>query len=128
MKVLIHIVLFSLVFSLYAKLHVCINYIINQKYYAEVLCEKKSEPESCCKGKCAMEKELINVSEKENTSANSAAKNNTPVLKIGKTEEALCLSLRLNNYKNLISIINSPYTKKECVGEVFRSKKPPAFS
>lgn len=120
--------MFSLVFSLYAKLHVCINYIINQKYYAEVLCVNKEVKNSCCKGKCAMEKELINVSEKENTAASSSAKSNTPVLKIGKTEEALCLSLRLNNYKNLISVINSPYTKKECAGETLKSNKPPAFS
>lgn len=121
MKVLIHIVLFSLLFSIYAKLHVCINYIANQKYYAEVLCEKKAEPESCCMGKCAMEKELLNVTEKDEDKNNAKQ----PVLKIGKTEEALCLSLKLTNYKNLISVINSHYTKKECVGHQFKNNKPP---
>jgi len=104
---------------------VCIKYIVNQKYYAEVLCEKKAEPQSCCHGKCAMEKELINLTEKEDASTSSAAKNKTPVLKIGKTEEALCVSLRLNNFKDLTSIINSPYAQKECIGEIFKKSKPP---
>lgn len=125
MKVLIHITLFALLFSIYAKLHVCLKYIANQKYYAEVLCEKKAEPESCCKGKCAMEKELIKLTEKEDASASSAAKNNTPSVKIEKTEEALFKLLKLGNFKSLISIINSPYTKKECVGEASKSVKPP---
>ena len=121
MKILIHITLFALVFSLYAKLQVCVNYVVNQKYYAEVLCEKKSEPESCCMGKCAMEKELMNVTEKEEDK-NSAKQ---PVLKIGKTEEALCEALLLTNFKNHISTINSLYLNKECEGNFFKITKPP---
>ncbi len=127
MKILIHIALFAIVFSLYAKLHVCINYIINQKYYAEVLCEKKAEPESCCHGKCAMEKELMNVTEKEDASTSSAAKNNTPILKIGKTEEALCHSLKLVNFKKQICSINSIYLQKESAGTFFKINKPPCI-
>jgi len=121
-RVLIHIVLFSLVFSLHAKLHVCINYIVNQKYYAEVLCEKKSEPESCCKGKCAMEKELVNVAEKEE----NKSQNKTPVLKIGKTEEAICVKLSLNKNQRFVSTIYTPYTKKESVRQTFKLNKPPS--
>lgn len=122
MKVLIYITLFTLIFSLYAKLHVCINYIINQKYYAEVLCEKKAEPESCCQGKCAMEKELMNVTEKEE----NKSQNQTPVLKIAKTEEAICVQLSLNKNQRFVSTIYTPYTKKESVGQTFKLNKPPS--
>lgn len=121
MKVLVHITLFALLFSLYAKLHICLKYVAYQTYYAEVLCENKNVEESCCKGKCAMEKELINVTEKEE----DKTQNQAPVLKIAKTEEALCSSIKLINFKGLTSVIHSPYTKKECVGINFKTNKPP---
>jgi hypothetical protein len=43
-----------------------VNFKINQDYIANNLCVKKAEPDNCCKGKCQLEKELIET-EKEST-------------------------------------------------------------
>jgi len=73
-------------FSLYARLQVCVNYLVNQKYYAEVLCENKAVKNSCCKGKCVLGKELANIGAKEN---NSPSKDQGQSFKTSKGEEAI---------------------------------------
>lgn len=80
------ILLFALLFSIFAKLQVCISYFVNQEYYAEVLCENKDEEDSCCKGKCAMEKELVSLTEKEDP---QSSKNPNSEIKITKIEDAI---------------------------------------
>jgi hypothetical protein len=49
------------------KIAILINFKINQEYIAENLCVNKDEPESCCEGKCQLEKELIKEEKKEKT-------------------------------------------------------------
>jgi hypothetical protein len=69
-----------------------------------------------------MEKELVNVTEKEE----NKSQNQTPVLKIAKTEEAICVKLSLNKNQRFVSTIYTPYTKKESVGQTFKLNKPPS--
>jgi hypothetical protein len=39
------------------------NYLVQYKYYVEVLCENKNKPELKCNGKCHLAKELKTVEE-----------------------------------------------------------------
>ena len=106
MKFFVYSLLFSLLFSLGAKLHIFANYFINQAYYAEVLCKNKAVKNSCCKGKCAVEKELVDLSSKEE---DPNAGTQQQLIKFSKAEEALCRSLSLNFTSELLSIVNTPY-------------------
>lgn len=89
MRLLVFSILLAFCFSTGARLWVCVNYLVNQKYYAEVLCKNKSVKNSCCKGKCALEKELADLEKKDDPGQ-------APQLKLAKAEEALCTSVRLN--------------------------------
>ena len=48
---------------LFLKVGVCVNYVVQYKYYVEVLCKNKNKPEYKCNGKCHLAKELINIDE-----------------------------------------------------------------
>lgn len=82
-----------MLFSLYARLQICLNYAVNQDYYATVLCENKAVKNSRCKGKCAMQKELANLSAKEDV---PVSKNDNGLFKINKAEEALVSIFNFN--------------------------------
>ncbi|MDM1553601.1 hypothetical protein PYS58_17830 [Chryseobacterium indologenes] len=45
-----------------------INYAVNYDYIVKNLCEKKDIPQSTCKGKCYVEKELAKTEKQSNTS------------------------------------------------------------
>jgi len=121
-KFFIYTVLFSILFSLFAKLQVYVNYFVNQQYYAEVLCENKEVKESCCHGKCAMEKELVTLNEKEQE---QPAKNDNSVLKITKVEQAVSHSI--SSFMNVvfISFINTPFSGQPEKGIFTTLFKPP---
>jgi len=121
-KILVYTILFAVLFSLFARLQVYINYIINQKYYAEVLCENKQVKDSCCHGKCAMEKELVNLSQEEEE---QPAGSENAVIKFSKVEEALCHSQKLFIGTRLISLINTPFAGKPVNREIAPAFKPP---
>lgn len=97
--------LFSILFSLYTKLHVCINYALNQDYYSEVLCENKEVENSCCKGKCAVEKELSDLGKKEEP---QPGKNNPERDKLSKSEEALTAGFGVPLLRPLLSVVITP--------------------
>jgi len=92
LKVLVYTALFSILFSLGARLQVCLNYAFNQGYYAAVLCENKGVKNSCCQGKCAVQKELADLDKKEDQ---QPAKNSSSILKISKASEILPSAYRL---------------------------------
>jgi len=48
-----------------AKLAIIINFEANREYIAKNLCEKKDEPDSCCKGSCQLNKSLEQEEENE---------------------------------------------------------------
>lgn len=58
--------LLSINFGLFQSLTVVLNYLVNYEYYSEVLCVNKDVEDSCCHGKCAMEKELVSKEQDEN--------------------------------------------------------------
>lgn len=68
----------------FANLVVCLKYLSNQKYYETVLCEKKEVKDNCCKGKCAMEKELNALNDDPDSNQKGI-----PKLKTEKLSEAL---------------------------------------
>jgi len=45
-----------------------VNYAVNYDYIVKNLCEKKSIPQSTCKGKCYVEKELAKTEKQSNNS------------------------------------------------------------
>jgi hypothetical protein len=96
LKVLIYTVLFSILFSLGARLQVCMKYAFNQDYYATVLCENKGVKNSCCKGQCAVQKELADLDKKEEQ---QPGKSGSSILKISKSSEILPASYRLCVYR-----------------------------
>lgn len=121
-KILVYTILFAVLFSLFARLQVYINFIINQKYYAEVLCENKEVKDSCCHGKCAMEKELVNLSQDEE---DQPASSENSVIKFSKVEEALCRSQKLFIQILFISLINTPFAGKLVKRDIAPAFKPP---
>lgn len=68
-----------------------------------MLCKNKAVKNSCCKGKCAVEKELTDLEKKEDPGTNS------PVLKIGKVEEALCSSHDFHLFDQAFTLISTPF-------------------
>lgn len=64
--------LLSFVFQNGTKLYIIVNFAINQDYIAKNLCVNKDVPESCCEGKCHLEKELIEEEKKEEGKENSS--------------------------------------------------------
>ncbi|WP_390450408.1 hypothetical protein [Chryseobacterium sp. Alg-005] len=47
-----------------------VNYAVNYEYIVKNLCENRNKPESTCKGKCYVEKELAKT-EKQTTTAST---------------------------------------------------------
>jgi hypothetical protein len=47
-------------------LYSIIRFTINQEEIAKTSCVKRSEPKSCCKGKCQLEKELVQNQTQDN--------------------------------------------------------------
>jgi hypothetical protein len=94
--------------------------LVNQKYYAEVLCVNKNKQNSCCKGKCALEKELVNLNEND-----SEKKSKSPVLKLDKIGEFL-VSIPADYFCSLFgseSFLNKKFNI--LIGINFIVKKPP---
>jgi hypothetical protein len=101
-----------------------VNYFINQRYYAEVLCVNKAVKNSCCKGKCAMQKELTDVDRKE---SDQPARSGNRIIKLGKAEEALLPVLKLTVFHHqLISWLNTASVYKTVKGNLPVLLKPPA--
>ena len=105
-KLFVYTALFSVLFSLYTQLHVCIRYAMNQSYYSEVLCENKAVKNSCCKGKCAVQKELSDLGKKETP---QPGRSNPAALKISKAEEAIPARFIFFSCTSLLSVIQTPF-------------------
>ncbi|MFZ4583240.1 MAG: hypothetical protein ACOYM7_11385 [Paludibacter sp.] len=65
-----------------------IEYALFKEYIAENLCENKEVPESCCEGKCFMEKQVKQVNETRETQTTNE-KNSTKIPQIKETKEYL---------------------------------------
>jgi hypothetical protein len=104
-----------------AKLQVFVNYFVNQTYYAEVLCKNKAVKNSCCKGKCAVEKELTDLAANEDQDPAGQ----TSVIKFSKVEEALCASINLSIRTRIISVIHTPYIVKSTRESTTDLLRPP---
>ncbi|WP_228434801.1 hypothetical protein [Chryseobacterium defluvii] len=44
-----------------------VSYVVNYEYIVKNLCENRSKPESTCKGKCYVKKELAKTEKQSNT-------------------------------------------------------------
>jgi hypothetical protein len=122
LKVLVHTVLFSILFSLGARLQVCIKYALNQDYYATVLCKNKGVKNSCCKGQCAVQKELADLDKKEEQ---QPGKTESSILKIGKTSEILPPAYRLCADQPLTVWMPLPLVCDICKGSSSMLLRPP---
>ena len=122
MRLISIVLLCSLLFSIFAKLQVCISYIVNQEYYAEVLCENKDEEDSCCKGKCAMEKELVRLTEKEEP---QSTKNPNSEIKITKIEDAIVKIFKFYPPNAVLSILKTTFEDTLKIREITVLFKPP---
>ena len=63
--VFIIIVLLGVVLQNFSKLIIYANFGLNREYIAKTFCEKKDEPDNCCKGKCHLKKQLDKEDNKE---------------------------------------------------------------
>ena len=64
-KALLYLLMFAVALQAFRHLGIVVSFKINQDYIAKNLCEKRDEPESCCKGSCYLEKELKKAAETE---------------------------------------------------------------
>jgi hypothetical protein len=99
-----------------------VGYFINQQYYAEVLCENKDKEDSCCEGKCAMEKELVSLNEKEEPQPTNSPNSN---IKITKVEEAIVTTLKFYPPSGFLTIIRTTFESELKQGEMTVLFKPP---
>lgn len=93
---------FSVLLSSLSKSIIYSHYYLNEKYYAEVLCENKAKPELKCNGHCQLEKELKAEENKEDESINlvktlnemtlflSSEGNSSPVLTPVEIKQLFC--------------------------------------
>jgi hypothetical protein len=122
LKVLVYTFLFSILFSLGARLQVCIKYALNQNYYAAVLCENKTVENSCCQGKCAVQKELADLDKKEEP---QPGKNNNAILKIAKAAEMLPSTYRFCAFRPFTAWVHKPLACGTCDGNPAFLLRPP---
>ncbi len=66
-----------------------IEYEINKKYIAEVLCENKDKPKMKCNGKCHLKKQLKKANDEP-------VEQSSPVPPSSKTEDLITLSYEKN--------------------------------
>ena len=102
----------------------CVGYFINQEYYAEVLCENKEKEDSCCEGKCAMEKELVSLTEKEES---QSTKTPDSAIKISKVEEAIVTTLKFYPPNSFSKVLKITFEAKLKQGELTVLFKPPTI-
>ena len=103
-----YLVLLAFALQLGSRIYVMVNYQINKEYIAENLCEKKDEPESCCKGSCHLAKELVKVEENENQGPinnenNKKEKTEELPLFFNKISFYLTQTISTNTYVSLIN-------------------------
>jgi hypothetical protein len=84
--------LFCFLTPILLKVGILSNYLVQYKYYVEVLCENKNKPELKCNGKCQLAKELKNVDEEP-------VKPKLPQNNKDKTEDIFLI----HDFSNLIS-------------------------
>jgi hypothetical protein len=65
---------------------VLMNFELNKDYIVKNLCENRSKPKSCCKGKCFLKKQLQKADKEENIPAGKSSRN--------KNEEIFCSSIK----------------------------------
>ena len=113
MKQLVYIVILSFVIKPVFPL---IDYAVNYKYIATVLCENKAKPELQCNGKCHLMKELAKAADTENTKS-SDKKSFSPIQEVLFFKEIKTVAIvscvcskqakNSSSYLNLYSYLNT---------------------
>ena len=65
---------------------VLLDFELNKDYIIKNLCENRSKPKICCKGKCFLKKQLQKADKEENIPAGKSSRN--------KSEEIFCSSIK----------------------------------
>ncbi|EAY27680.1 hypothetical protein M23134_03748 [Microscilla marina ATCC 23134] len=105
-----------------SKLWIVISFEINQDFIAKVLCINRSEPESACAGRCHLERELKDATEKE--------QKQIPLSIVGKSETFVCTAQRLSVKRSLICALparQSIYLRSAHQGFIADIFHPPQF-
>jgi hypothetical protein len=116
--------LFCFLTPLFLKVGILTNYIIQYKFYVEVLCVNKNKPELKCNGKCHLAKELKTVDEEP-------VKPELPQKYKDKTEDIFLIhdfsnliSSELTNNINSYSNYNPPLLSFCFKGNIFQPPEP----
>mgnify|MGYP006955277825 CR=1 FL=1 len=81
-----------------------VNYAVNYEYIVKNLCENRTQPQSTCKGKCYVEKELAKTEKQSNS---------TQVIKIGGLDVFISCDIITSPEEN------SEYIQKTLVSKYF---------
>lgn len=116
--------LFCFLTPLFLKVGILTNYIIQYKFYVEVLCVNKNKPELKCNGKCHLAKELKTVDEEP-------VKPELPQKYKDKTEDIFLIhdfsnliSSELTNNINSYSNYNPPFLSFGFKENIFQPPEP----
>jgi hypothetical protein len=116
--------LFCFLTPLFLKVGILTNYIIQYKFYVEVLCVNKNKPELKCNGKCHLAKELKTVDEEP-------VKPELPQKYKDKTEDIFLIhdfsnliSSELTKNINSYSNYNPPFLSFCFKGNIFQPPEP----
>ncbi len=97
-----------------------LNYVIQKDYFAKELCEKKSIPGNCCKGKCELYKEIKEDNKREGGSSPLVLpKNEISVFELS--------SFSCFFYCSAVIIFHPEVVSELPIGGHFDILRPPAF-
>lgn len=119
-RCLAYLLLICFLIPIFLKVGILSKYVIQYKYYIEVLCINKNKPELKCNGKCHLAKELKTVDEEP-------LKPELPIKYKDKTEDILFNQI-IDNLNSFImiydiksySFYNSPLIKYCSKGKTFQ--------
>lgn len=100
--------LFILVFYLISPIIPYIHYAVFKEYIAKNLCVRKNIPNSCCHGKCYLEKQVRNTKE----TGESEERNTNKKVQVRPLNEFLS---SLNNHHDLFGIHLFHFVKTESI-------------
>jgi hypothetical protein len=120
-KLISILLLFSLLLSSFWQSVTLFHYLVNQKYYTEVLCENKAKPKMNCHGKCHLMKEMKEQGKSEQ-SPNAPTKEKHETLEFFQKETEFVF----NSFYELESYI-SFYLLVKIKSFVFSIFHPPTY-
>ncbi|HEY8897709.1 MAG TPA: hypothetical protein VIM79_22945 [Niastella sp.] len=102
----------------FSKSLIVLNFKVNQKTIASILCVNRNKPRSCCHGKCYLEKQLNKDEKSQNTPLNGGSGFKFEVLLYSEKKAETRHQLVINDKPVHVSRYIEPISQK-VIGSIF---------